>query len=149
MPTFSNPSNLASFENLYKSLREYNNFINYFIDSFKEKATKYKADCDFTNKDEVLRWVGNLIGKMETDNKWLIEQISQKDNLIERMKGSENEYKIMWQKSEKRSNEIIDSVKDTIKYTVQQRDEKEKIKETLQMHMNSIINSEIMVDGPI
>ena len=145
---FSSINNLTSFEILYKNLQDYSSFVTNFTEFFKEKATKYKATVDFSSKDDVLKWVGSLVTKMESDNKWLIDQVSQKDSLIQKMKSSESEYKNMWQKSEKRSKNIIESVKDTIKYTTKQKEEKDKIKESLKMHINSIMYKEIMIEEP-
>ena len=139
---------MTSFEILYKNLQDYSSFVTNFTEFFKEKATKYKATVDFSSKDDVLKWVGSLVTKMESDNKWLIDQVSQKDSLIQKMKSSESEYKNMWQKSEKRSKNIIESVKDTIKYTTKQKEEKDKIKESLKMHINSIMYKEIMIEEP-
>jgi len=72
---------LTSFEILYKNLQDHSSFVTNFTEFFKEKATKYKATVDFSSKDDVLKWVGSLVTKMESDNKWLIDQVSQKDSL--------------------------------------------------------------------
>jgi recombination DNA repair RAD52 pathway protein len=51
--------------------QNYDSFSKHFIHSFSHKVKQYSGNVDYSNRDQLLTWLKNLILKMENDNKWL------------------------------------------------------------------------------